>query len=269
MDPIADISATQYDIRPLVTQTLETQENLIHESTVARIARLKAEKFEETTMFIQLLILAFFVLGVLVWWGLTRIDLQNRYKDMIDWIDQLRKDGNYRGKGGGIQFAFWYHYPHLSAVQLTNINLPAAVVYGYYGSPNSVSKDFINATDSLEKMFQYSELHGRATSIQILCYWVNCCSNNADTSICLQYCGVPPLYTNSQAVTTVTNTTLGYAMTFDMVVPGLGALVGAGVGFGMGMWQSSEMAGWYDQECKFSEQQGCQDPSSLQCGTVI
>lgn len=252
-----------------VTTKLEEETDLIRQSVMSAKARLQAEKFEEHVIFIELIVLVLFVVGILIWWTLTRLGLKNRYKAMIDWIDNLRKNHQYTGKGDGLQFAFWYHYPHLSVVQLTNINLPAAVMYGYYGSPDSISQDFKDDTSSLQKMFEYSELHGRATSVQILCYWVNAWSNLKETSVCIQYCGVPPIYTNAQATSTVTSMTLGYAMTFNMIVPGVGAVVGAAVGFGMGMWQSQETASWYNQECQFNEQQGCTNPSSLSCGETV
>ena len=259
------------DIRPWLTDTVKIQEQLAQESTLSRIARLSAEKWEERMIFVELFLLVFFVVGIIVWWSLLRTELRAKYKDMIKWIDDQRKSGDYVGKGTGIQFAFWYHYPHLSVVQLTNINLPAAVVYGYYGSPNAISKNFITATTpyALQSMFQYSELHDRSTAIQILCYWVNCCSIDQETLFCTQYCGIPQIYTNAQAASTITSMSLGYAMTFEIVAGPIGAVVGLGVGAAMGSWQSKETADWYDQECLFSQQQKCINPSSISCGDVL
>lgn len=261
------------DIAPWFTQVTQTEGNIARESTLSIISRLNSEKWESTLMFVELGLLLFFVAGIIVWWSLLRTQLKAQYKDMIDWIDDLRKSGQYYGKGTGIQFAFWYHYPHLSVVQLTNINLPAAVVYGYYGSPGGISDNFKSApnpgTSSLQSMFDYSELYDRATSIQILCYWVNCCSIDKETSFCTEYCGIPQVYTGAQAATTITTTSLGYCMSFSIIGGPIGALVGLSLGAANGVWESRANANWYQQECQFSESQGCQNPSSISCGTIV
>ncbi len=258
------------DARPWFVQELQKQTELVRETTVARAARYVAEKWEERMMYVELLLLLFVILSFFIWWTLMRQRIKTQYKDMIEWIDEQIKQGYYQGKGTGMQFAFWYHYPHLSIVQMVNINLPAAVVYAFYGSPNgSISADFKSSTDSLQSLFDYSELHDRATAIQILCYWVNTKSQDKESSFCTQFCGIPPVYTGAEAATTITNTSFAYAMTFEVVGGPIGAVIGLGVGAAMGSWQSKENAAWYKQECDWSQQNQCQSPSSITCGTVV
>lgn len=177
----------------------------------AKVTLLELQKQKDTVQaetnfrWLQLILFSIIILGLLGFWVFQRTTIQSNYSDFIDFVNYLRRNGYYLGPGTGYDWAWYFKYPRL-AFSMPNINLPAAVIFGWYNT--IIRAEMTTNYYCMQEMYIMAQNRPQATAAQILCTWYMASAKKPDPSICQQLCPPTQPYMLSDFLNTTLNTTI-------------------------------------------------------------
>lgn len=192
-------------------ETAQFQKDLSRRLTSSNVTLLELQHQEETVRsetnfrWMQLILFSVVLLALLAFYIYQRTSISKNYADFIRFINDLRHNGDYTGPGSGYDWAWYFKYPRL-AFAMPNINLPAAVVIGYYNK--ATQDEMMRNRACVQQMYLLAQNRPQATAAQILCSWYMASAEDPKSEICQNLC--PPIepYYLADALNTTLNTTL-------------------------------------------------------------
>ena len=161
---------------------------------------------ETNFRWLQLILFSVILAALFGFYVYQRTTISKNYASFIQFINELRHSGDYFGPGTGYDWAWYFKYPRL-AFSMPNINLPAAVVFGWYN--NEINTEMQKNPSCIQEMFLLAQNRPQATAAQILCTWYMISTQSTDApKVCENLC--PPIepFLLADGMNTVLNTTL-------------------------------------------------------------
>ncbi len=210
---------------------------------------------ETNFRWLQLVLFAFIILGIVGFWIYQRTTIESNYSTFVTFIDSLRRNGTYSGPGTGYDWAWYFKYPRLAFV-MPNINLPAAVMFGWYN--DVIQQEMTTNLYCVQEMYIMAQNRPQATAAQILCTWYMLSSGQSDPKICQSLCPPTDPYMLADFLNSTLNTTIQLTAASAEMSGGNPAVIGVTfVGsLILGMSQAKNQANQSATDCE-STQRNC------------